>query len=159
LSRLDLYRIIKYMESFRNITIWTDGGSRGNPGPAGIGVHITENDATLAELAEAIGVTTNNQAEYGALVKGIDWVTQYCADQSINPSTVKLSIYTDSELMAYQVQGRYRVKNAELKPVYDRVMAGLQAFATHTITPVRREKNQIADGLVNKALDALAYTK
>lgn len=147
------------MNSQINLTIWTDGGSRGNPGPAGIGVHITENDVTVAELSEAIGVTTNNQAEYRALALGIEWAANYCVDRGINPKTVKLTLFTDSELMAYQVQGRYRVKNAELKPIYDRVVQGLAAFETYTITPVRREKNQVADGLVNEALDAQAYTK
>lgn len=140
------------------LAIWTDGGARGNPGPAGIGVRIASVDPVsgevledVAQLSEAIGETTNNQAEYRALVLALDWLAAH-ADQVAPDAT--LTFYTDSELMAYQIQGKYRVKNEELKPLYERVISMLRHYANWSIMPVRREKNQVADRLVNQAIDA-----
>lgn len=149
----------------RLFKIWTDGGARGNPGPAGIGVRILEIDSNnqeqpVAELSQYLGTATNNQAEYQALIEGLRWLVDSLetVGQSIN--MVKLELYTDSELMAYQIQGRYRVKNAELRPLYDQVIGQLQVFKSYVIEPIRREKNQVADKLVNQAIDqALSQTK
>jgi ribonuclease HI len=143
------------------IALWTDGGARGNPGPAAIGGVIaavaadfdpqtpTEKDV-LATYSKYIGSTTNNQAEYQALEMGLEQIAQI----NQNPNDIILKLFTDSELMAYQIQGKYKVKNAELKPLYERITQILSQYKSYTITPIRREKNQQADKLVNEALDA-----
>lgn len=140
--------------------MWTDGGARGNPGPAGIGVRLmavetADNEAqTIAELSESIGHTTNNQAEYRALLAGLEWLTRFAIQQQVDLSEIRLDVYTDSELMAYQIQGRYKVKNLDLKPVYDQCTHILSKLKEYTITPIPRAKNQVADKLVNEAIDA-----
>lgn len=129
--------------------IWTDGGARGNPGPAGIGARITQNDQVLAELSDYIGKATNNQAEYQALLRALEWLVNHIE----STSSYQVQVLTDSELMAYQIQGRYRVKNTDLQPIYHQVMRRLNQFSGYTIIPVSREKNQLADRLVNQAID------
>ncbi len=133
----------------KTLQVWTDGGARGNPGPAGIGVHIVTLGKVMADLSEYVGIKTNNQAEYLALTIGLQWLTAH-----FDPSTVALELFTDSELLAYQIQGRYKVKNHDLRLLYDQAKQALEALSNHTITPIRREKNQIADRLVNEAIDA-----
>lgn len=147
------------MKAIEELTIWTDGGARNNPGPAGIGALITipskdGKPTVLAEISQYIGQTTNNQAEYQALLTALHWVEGYLTGQKRSLKTAKLTLFTDSELLAYQVRGRYRIKNGGLRPYYDDVMELLKQFAAYTITPIRREKNQVADRLVNAAIDA-----
>lgn len=149
------------MPTQETIFIWTDGGARGNPGPAGIGAVIAKSSnqplgkqETIGEIARYIGETTNNQAEYRALVAALEWVNAYLAGVGQLPAQVALYIYTDSELLAYQLQGRYKVKNGELKPLFDHIQSTLKPFGAVTIQPISREKNQVADRLVNKAIDA-----
>jgi ribonuclease HI len=141
-------------------TIWTDGGARRNPGPAGIGAVIAittgSNDSQheiIGEVSDYIGQTTNNQAEYRALIAALAWFEAYLAEKQIAKSSVILHLYTDSELMAYQIQGKYKVKNAELVPCFKQVETLLKDI-NYTITPVPRAKNQRADKLVNEAIDA-----
>ncbi len=140
--------------------IWTDGGARGNPGPAGIGVYIQAEvgeggePRTVAELSEYIGTATNNQAEYRALLAALAELNQRITADNETPLNASVQLFTDSELMAYQIQGRYRVKNAELQPLYQQARDILATYGRFTITPVRREKNQVADRLVNQAIDA-----
>jgi ribonuclease HI len=150
----------------QQITIWTDGGARGNPGPAGIGVRIIwseplnpESVQPIAELAEYIGETTNNQAEYRALLRGLEWLRNWLVKEAHkDPATIKLHLFTDSELMAYQIQGRYKVKNADLRPHFEQITRDLAVFAGYVITPIPRAQNQIADKLVNQAIDkAVSY--
>lgn len=134
-------------------TIWTDGGARGNPGPAAIGARILQAKTVLAELSLYLGKRTNNQAEYQALIEALEWLIAYLNQKHQLTINCQIQIFTDSELMAYQIQGRYRVKNGNLQPLWRRVMSLLNQFGGYTITPVRREKNQVADRLVNQAID------
>lgn len=145
----------------KKLIIWTDGGARGNPGPAGIGAVIAVGDPVdpseqriIGRISEYIGPTTNNQAEYRALISALEWLANFLKQENEDQTNIWLQLYTDSELMAYQVQGKYKVKNVELKTVYEQVFALLQLYAGYAITPIRREKNQVADRLVNEAIDA-----
>jgi ribonuclease HI len=122
-----------------------DGGARGNPGPAAIGAVISDPDGTvLEEIAERIGVATNNVAEYRALLRGVAAARALGADE--------LEIIGDSELVARQLTGAYRVKHAALKPLYAEVLRALNGMRW-TIRTVPRAQNSRADALVNAALD------
>lgn len=127
-------------------TLHTDGGSRGNPGPAGIGVVIKFEDGRKVEHSEYIGETTNNQAEYQALVRGLK--------EALSLDVTELSVFMDSELIVKQVNGEYRVKNAELRPWFEQVEEVKKEFSSVSFGHVKREKNKEADKLVNKALDS-----
>ncbi len=143
------------MSDITKLVINTDGGARNNPGPAGIGAVISNKAGeVLAEVSEFIGSTTNNQAEYQALIAGLQAAIQYLDTISQQTVVTEVSIFTDSELMAYQIQGKYKVKNSELQPLHEHARSLLGKFAGYTITPIRREKNQVADKLVNQAIDA-----
>lgn len=130
-----------------HINLFTDGGSRGNPGDSAIGaVLYDETGHTVAEISEYIGITTNNQAEYRALIAALERA------QQLGASTV--NVFADSELMIKQMKGVYRVKNPELAHRFMEAIALARNFSKITFTHVRREKNKAADALVNKALDA-----
>lgn len=126
-------------------TLHTDGGARGNPGPAGIGYVLAVENKESIFHAGYIGETTNNQAEYQALVAGMK--------RAIAEGVQELACYLDSELVVKQVRGEYRVKNAELKPWVDEVHALRAKLKRVSFTHVRREKNKAADKLVNQAID------
>jgi ribonuclease HI len=129
------------------VTVNVDGGSRGNPGPAAIGVVVAGPDgAVLDEVAEAIGVTTNNVAEYRALLRGLERARALGATE--------VEIVGDSELIARQLTGRYKVKHPAMKPLYLEAMDALRAFERWKIRTVPRALNADADALVNAALDA-----
>ncbi len=137
--------------------MWTDGGARGNPGPSAIGVRIAllKADGELVELQKLgryIGETTNNQAEYQALVAGLESLKEYTKLPE-NQTVDKITVYTDSQLMAYQITGRYKVKNEELRPHYLKSLELLSEYREYTIIAIPRAQNQIADQLVNQALD------
>ena len=124
-----------------------DGGARGNPGPAAIGVVIRSADGeVIAQAAETIGPATNNVAEYRALLRGIELARENGGEE--------LEIYGDSELVVKQVRGEYRVKDAGLKPLHAEVRAALADLGGWSFDHVRRENNAHADDLVNQALDA-----
>lgn len=123
-----------------------DGGARGNPGPAAIGVVIRQGDEVIADLSERIGEATNNIAEYRALIAGINRAAELGATE--------IDLVGDSELVVKQVRGEYKVKNAGIKPLHSEVLAALEPFDEWTIEHVRREENAEADALVNQALDA-----
>ncbi len=123
-----------------------DGGARGNPGPAAIGVVIRSGDEVVGEVSERIGEATNNVAEYRALLAGIARASELGATE--------LELVGDSELVVRQVRGEYKVKNAGIKPLHAEVLAALEGFNSWTIEHVRREQNAEADALVNQALDA-----
>ncbi len=126
--------------------LYADGASRGNPGPASIGAVLYDPDgAVVAEVSEAIGVTTNNVAEYEALIAGL----QAALDLGVERIRVRL----DSLLLVRQIRGEYRVKAPGLQPLYRRVRALEGRFAAFAIEHVRRESNTVADGLANAALD------
>ena len=131
------------------LVINVDGGSRGNPGPAGIGVVVTEpGGAVLDEIAEAIGIATNNVAEYRALLRGLERARELGATE--------IEVVNDSELVARQLSGRYRVKHPAMRPLYLEAMAALRGFDRWKVRTVPRELNASADALVNAALDAAA---
>jgi ribonuclease HI len=131
------------------LVVNVDGGARGNPGPAGIGVVVRDDSgAVVADVAEAIGTATNNVAEYRALIRGIELAAERGATE--------LELYGDSELVVKQVRGEYRVKDQGLKPLHAQARHALSAFERWSFNHVRREQNAEADALVNQALDAAA---
>ncbi|MFH0763902.1 MAG: ribonuclease HI family protein [Candidatus Omnitrophota bacterium] len=130
----------------KKVYIYADGGSRGNPGPAGIGVVILdEKKKRVKELSKYIGETTNNNAEYNALICGLEEALALKADEAV--------VYLDSELVARQITGVYRVKNEEIKPLFERALAALKGFKSFEIKHIDRSKNKEADKLVNKAIN------
>src|SRR5579884_1736112 len=131
----------------RSLVLHVDGGARGNPGPAAIGVVISAPDGrVLEELAETIGPATNNVAEYRALLRGLERARELEATE--------LEIIGDSELIARQVTGVYKVKHPAMKPLYEQALAALRGFERWRIRTVPRAQNARADSLVNAALDA-----
>lgn len=129
------------------VRIHTDGGARGNPGPAGIGVAILDpGGRLLAEVAEYLGEATNNVAEYSALIRGLE--------RALELGATEVEVRADSELMVRQMLGEYKVKHEGLKPLHARAQALKTQFAHFDIAHVRREQNAIADALANKAIDA-----
>lgn len=123
-----------------------DGGARGNPGPAAIGVVVRDEEGgILATVSETIGEATNNVAEYRALIAGIRQARALGAD--------RLELLGDSELVVKQVRGEYKVKNAGIRPLHAEVIEALEEFEEWSIEHVRREQNSDADALVNDALD------
>ncbi len=134
------------MSKHSKLTLYVDGGARGNPGPAAAGVVLRdEGGAPLLEAGYLLGALTNNQAEYSALLIGVRSARQAGASS--------LTIYSDSELMVKQLLGEYRVKAGGLKPLFEDVQSQLLGFSNWKIHHVLRDKNQRADELVNQALD------
>jgi ribonuclease HI len=131
------------------LVVHVDGGARGNPGPAAVGVVVSTPDGdVLDEIGQTIGVATNNVAEYRGLLLGLERARALGADE--------VEIVNDSELVARQVSGAYRVKHAGLKPLHEAALAALRGFARWSISSVPREQNARADELVNAALDGQA---
>jgi ribonuclease HI len=129
-----------------------DGASRGNPGPAAYGVVLESADgAPLATLSKTLGQTTNNVAEYHALLAALDYV--------LENQIPRLKVLTDSELMARQIQGAYKVRSPDLKPLYERSRSAIAKLESFSIQHVRREHNRDADRLANEALDGSKKTK
>lgn len=129
------------------VKIFTDGGARGNPGPAGIGVAIQDaHGKTIEEFGDYIGETTNNQAEYRAMIAALERA------QVLGATDVEA--FADSELLVKQLHRTYRVKNAGLAPLFVQVWNLAQSFASCTFQHVRRERNKDADRMVNAAIDA-----
>lgn len=130
------------------LTVNVDGGARGNPGPAAIGVVVREGGGeVLEEVGETIGKATNNVAEYRALLKGIELAAAHGASE--------LELIGDSELVVRQVEGRYKVKNAGMKELHEEAKRALREFDSWSIRHVRRAENADADRLVNEALDGV----
>jgi ribonuclease HI len=128
-------------------TLWTDGGARGNPGPAAYAYVLEDGDGgSLAAHGEAIGVATNNVAEYSALVAGLE--------KAVELGITELEVVSDSELMVKQMRGEYKVKNEALRGLSLRAGDLARRIGRVTYTAVRREHNELADRLVNEALDA-----
>lgn len=126
--------------------IFTDGGARGNPGPAGIGVYIVKDRKPVHEIAEYIGETTNNIAEYTALVRALEWVTKQADAESV-------IIKMDSELVVKQMKGEYKVKNPALKTLWSEAQKLAYTLSSVSYEHVRREQNVEADRLANSAMD------
>jgi ribonuclease HI len=128
------------------VTVNVDGGARGNPGPAAIGVVLRNGDGSvLEEVGERIGEATNNVAEYRALLRGIELAAAHEAEE--------LELIGDSELVVRQVEGRYKVKHAGMRELHEEVKRALGGFEAWSIRHVRRAENADADRLVNEALD------
>lgn len=131
---------------YNKLILFSDGGARGNPGPAGIGVVIfNENKEQIAEISEYIGETTNNQAEYRAIIAALGKASQLGAKD--------LECFLDSELVVKQLNGEYKVKNKDLQPRFLEVKSLLSNFSSVRFSHVRREANKLADALANKAMD------
>jgi ribonuclease HI len=127
--------------------LWTDGGARGNPGPAAFAYVLEDEQGdVLAAHGEAIGVATNNVAEYSALIAGLE--------KAVELGARELQVISDSELMVKQMRGEYKVKNEALRELSLRAAQLAQKLDRVAYTAVRREQNKLADQLVNEALDA-----
>jgi ribonuclease HI len=132
--------------SIVKLVVHVDGGSRGNPGPAAAAsVLSTPGGEILDEASELLGTTTNNVAEYRALLLGLARASALGATE--------VEVVNDSELIAKQVQGLYKVKHAAMRPLHSEALTALRAFATWKIRTVPRAQNADADALVNAALD------
>ncbi len=129
-----------------NIKIFTDGGSRGNPGNAAIGYVILNRDEVIYKYAEPIGIATNNIAEYKAVL--------FAMKKAGSMGAENIELFLDSQLVEKQLKGEYKVKSEELLPLYNAVILELRKFRKVEITHVKREKNKEADRLVNLALDS-----
>ena len=131
------------------ITAYIDGGSRGNPGPAGYGVQIVDDAGqVVAELHQALGHATNNVAEYQGLLAALAWGLEH--------GVRNLHIRSDSELLVRQLKGEYRVKNPGLRPLYQEARDRVARIGKVTFEHVRREFNREADRLANLAMDEAA---
>jgi ribonuclease HI len=126
--------------------LYTDGGSRGNPGPAAYGFVLETDDGTVLDArGEAIGVATNNVAEYRALLAGLA--------RAVEAGVRELEVVSDSELLVKQMRGEYKVKNRALQDLALEASRLARGIHRVTYTAVRRESNELADSLVNEALD------
>lgn len=128
------------------VKVFTDGASRGNPGPAAIGVVFYDStDTLLAEHKEVLGEQTNNYAEYMAVIRAME----ICKEKSVS----KVDFYCDSQLLVKQMLGEYKVKAPQIKPLYEKARSLSQSFTKVGFFHVRREFNKEADALANQALD------
>jgi ribonuclease HI len=125
----------------------TDGGSRGNPGPAGAGFVIERDGEIICRGGRFLGSQTNNVAEYEAMIWGLENVSALGFSE--------VTVYADSELLVKQINGQYRVKNEGLKPLFLRALQLLRSFRTQRVVHVRREQNAEADAMANEAMDGL----
>jgi ribonuclease HI len=131
------------------VVVHVDGGARGNPGPAAAAAVISAPDgAVLDEATELLGDATNNVAEYRGLLLGLARARALGADE--------VEVVNDSELVAHQVNGRYRVKHPDMIPLHRAAKEALGGFVAWSLRPVPRRENAAADALVNQALDAAA---
>ena len=134
------------MSATKRLHVYTDGASRGNPGPAAVGIVIIDDEHhPVARLGRFIGTTTNNQAEYSALILALEMVAGY------NPEHV--DFFLDSELVVNQLRGSYRVRSADLLPLYQRCTKLIRQLPSVKAHHVPRTANREADGLANRALD------
>ncbi len=128
------------------ITAHIDGGARGNPGPAGYGVHVVDDQGNLlAELYEGIGTATNNVAEYRGLLAALGWALAH--------GHTRVHIKSDSQLLVQQINGTYRIKNEGLIPLYRQARHLMARVGDVTVEHVRREQNKDADRLSNLGMD------
>ena len=130
------------------IRVFIDGASQGNPGPSGIGVAFLKNGAAkpLVSVYKYIGETTNNVAEYTALI--------YALQEALIRGYRSLDVNTDSELVAKQLSGEYKVRDATLQPLYDQYLHLKQGFDQLTVRAIPREQNRLADQLANEAVES-----
>jgi ribonuclease HI len=127
------------------LTIYTDGASRNNPGEAGAGVYILKDNKPFGELARYLGKTTNNIAEYTAAIMGLEY--------AVTQGASRVNLFADSELLVKQLNKEYKVKNEGLKPLYGRATELIAKIGNVEVQYIPREKNREADALANKAID------
>lgn len=139
----------------RIINIWTDGGARGNPGPAAIGVVVKENNRIAYEMARRIGRSTNNQAEYKAVIVALEWLRS----QKITSDQAEIEFRIDSELVVHQLNGQYKVKDEKMKKLHAQVRELILSIGSADFNVVPRSQNKRADQLVNEALDSISRIK
>jgi ribonuclease HI len=132
------------------LSIYTDGGARGNPGPSGAGVVVFNQDQIIFQQSQYLGIKTNNEAEYTALINALEWLL---AQKEILNIT-KVNFFLDSQLIVRQVQGLYKVKAPHLKTYYQKVQDLIKLIALPlNFQDIRREQNTVADKLANEAMD------
>jgi ribonuclease HI len=132
--------------SVNKVIICTDGAARGNPGPAAIAATVKDEKGNpLGNISRRIGITTNNQAEYRAIIAALE--------KAISLGVRQVELNSDSELVVKQINGRYRVKNTNLRPLYQKVVRLIGSLEGFKISYIPREKNTEADKLANQALD------
>ena len=130
----------------RRVELYIDGAARGNPGPAGVGVVIKDADKkTLKEFCKYIGETTNNVAEYNALLYGLQEALLLKADD--------ICVNVDSELVARQLTGSYRVRDEKIRPLFEQAVHMLNGFKSFEVRRIDRKENSAADKLANKAIN------
>jgi ribonuclease HI len=127
------------------LTIYTDGASRNNPGEAGAGVYILQDGRPIEKIARYLGTTTNNVAEYTAAIIGLD--------HAVMRGALRVTLLADSELLVKQINGQYKVKNEGLKPLYAKVKELIAKIGSVEVQYIPREQNKEADALANKAID------
>jgi len=131
------------------ISVYTDGGSRGNPGISGFGVVIYDQQCRIIhKISKFIGIKTNNEAEYSALLEALVWVRDHQTEFT------SVTLYSDSQLLVRQINGQYKIKAANIKPLYQLTLSVISDIHIPcTFHEVLREKNQLADDLANQAMD------
>ncbi|OGO00868.1 MAG: hypothetical protein A2Y58_01355 [Chloroflexi bacterium RBG_13_51_52] len=128
------------------VIIYTDGAARGNPGPAAIGVILKdEKGSVIATISRRLAPTTNNQAEYRAIIAGLE--------KAVELGLKNVSVKSDSELVVKQINGQFKIKNTALRPCYQKVVQLTGSLESFSISYIPREQNSAADALANKALD------
>jgi ribonuclease HI len=139
--------LLKEDLNIKKVIIYTDGAARGNPGPAAIGAIIKdETDTIIARISQRIGITTNNQAEYHAIIAALE--------KAIKLGACHVILKSDSELVVKQINGKYKIKNTFLRPLYQKVVQLVGSLESFSIGYLPREQNSEADALANKALDS-----
>jgi len=132
--------------SHTEIKVFTDGGARGNPGPAAVGIVILdEKDNLIIQSKKYIGITTNNVAEYSALIEALELLKEIDA--------FRIIFYTDSSLVYNQIKGLWKIKSPDMKLLNEQAKKMLSSLPNYNIVHIPREKNKDADKLVNEALD------
>lgn len=142
------------MYNLASINVFTDGGSRGNPGESALGIYIeNENKEELVSIGKTLGITTNNIAEYSAIRKAHEWILENLSEM---PGLTRINFFMDSNLAVSQLNGVYRIKNAGLREIFFEI----KSFESQIKIPIYykhipREENKKADKMVNMALDGL----
>ena len=128
------------------VIIYADGAARGNPGPAAIGIVIQDQaGSTVATISRQLGITTNNQAEYQAIIAALE--------KAVSLGAKNIVLKSDSELVVKQINGLYKIKKTALRPLYQQVVQLIGSLESFTISYIPREQNAAADALANRALD------
>jgi ribonuclease HI len=144
-SRRESRAVTSQQDPAPSLVFHVDGASRGNPGDAGFGVHARDASGSVTELYGYLGRTTNNVAEYQALLHALRFARKHGA--------ARVEIFSDSELLVRQIKGEYRVRNAGLVPLHHEALTLMRGFDSALLTHVPRERNRDADRLANRAVD------